>query len=1186
MNSISSELTIYDLPKNRTGNLTVNSELELPVTLDQCLINSDENYQAIASTINNSLSGLYLNYLYLYSKCFVINNNFPTNSPVYIGNQQNSNLTFLTITDINTQNLNTIAPKNTINFTVNRFIENYSITINLSAITTPQQLAYAYVDALTSLPNNLFASETPLSGATGYTVSLTGKPSTSLNNNFNTNPNNIFYTTSTFTSNSGITNLTESSDPDNFTRFSFYSKLSAGMDNLVDIQVGYNPYTETKVIFCASATRIYVFNENATGISLVYSSNTLGYQRDINFQQITSILLVGEKLYIGEGVYNSIYYVDVSGFVGNNPINSNRFTVEGCVGGTGTANDITQFSYPELQFEHNGEIYVFDKNNLTLKVYDLNLNYLESVNLKSLAKLYPFVSSIKPFGKYIYNGVFNVTLLCSYSVIGNQSTYRVNNVVVLDPASFIPKFLVNLSFNTTNEILTTFTQSSTTDFIAYISSNKNLYKFNLTNFSQIGVFNPATPNISTLNIIEIDNQDYVYTYSSTGFGLITKFVDTINYNFLLTNSDFNIYTYNELTINSNEFQTFLVYNKTFKKLFYNFSKLLSNIALRPTYDLNIGTSLNSKVFRQLEYLNNETLSKLLITETKDYYIGENEIFTNDTINRVITQFYGLIQLALQAISNNVVVNFSTIALPSTSTSINLPRGFVMTEQFSITDPGTYNSVILTQNGKGIVVEGYQALSIVPSTVTTTSYKVIDSNVSIVIPLSSTLTTNNTPIIAPPNVTPVTPNIFTEQKPTTPITPTTPTTVIITDPTKTTPIEENVPVLTPVYNIKMSRETDSYIANYNQFQDKIKVQVSNNNTATGLNPLSNMVTWDYCRVQNDAANGTRTFVVGNPGFLMYPQSGLYYNGTTMPTDWPISGGQPTNQNSANNIIATFSYNNAVLNPPISITKRFINASTKLKKINNNIIMWFVPLKNYYYNFVFRLYNSTWPLYKFTNANGNAITTPATYLVDEIIVKKQSNGNFTFNIYRNNTNLRFVDVGENYDFQPLDCTIFNNTVYLLVKGLKTMGVPSPTANDQYFAKLNFETQTITGLYVLKIPLSSTVFTPTTPPIPTEAGNINYVKQIDTSTWGQPIYIDNLTTDDWVKKGQFTPFNSVVDSTNLLAWEIDVFNIDVDNVGIPTVVIKNKVIEKYWSSTDGVKWSSFNPANVSAILQTPMV
>ena len=48
MNNISSELATYDFPKNRTGNLSITNELLLPITLDQCLINADENYQATA----------------------------------------------------------------------------------------------------------------------------------------------------------------------------------------------------------------------------------------------------------------------------------------------------------------------------------------------------------------------------------------------------------------------------------------------------------------------------------------------------------------------------------------------------------------------------------------------------------------------------------------------------------------------------------------------------------------------------------------------------------------------------------------------------------------------------------------------------------------------------------------------------------------------------------------------------------------------------------------------------------------------------------------------------------------------------------------------------------------------------------------------------------------------------------
>lgn len=743
MNRISAQLEQYVIPKNRTGNLTVSNETTLPISLEECLINADESYQATSTTINRSLSGLYTNFLYLYSRCFLLENNFPTNNPSYIGIKQNSKPSILTIEDINNSSTTTLLNTlSSVSFTVNRFVENYSVNIPLSTAATPpltaaKDLAYTYVDTLTSLPNNLFDGDTPLEASGSYTVTLTGKPSTSLNNNFNTNPSNIFLTTSTFSGNSGEINLTESSTNDLFVKFSFFSNLSAGLDDLVDLQVGYNYYTNKKVIVCASKTVLFIFTDNGDTFELVYSSNTVGYKRDISFVNISSLLLNGTTLYVTDSYYNSVYKLDASGFLSNNHINSNRLIVEHIIGGTGTGNDITQFSHPELQFIHDDKVYIFDKNNNFIKIYDLTLNFIASINLSTLYKQYPFIQTLRPFNKNVQNGVLEVFLLSTYTVIDKQLSYTLNSIIVLNPVNFAPTKVVNITFNNSLENLRCCLQSINDSDISYIVTNFGQYKFNNTNFSQIGYFTTSIGNNKYTALLTSNGKDIVYVYSTPGYGIFTKYTEESTYTSLLTNTDFNIYTLDELYINQNENQTFFVYNKAFKKLFYNYQRLLINIAFRPSYNLQIGTSLNTRIFQGLKYLDNSVSENLQIVETKDYYIGENEIFCNGVINRIITKFYSVLELALNSVSNDFVVNFNTISLPSSNT---ITGAFIMTEQYNVTDPTTYQSIILTEDGRGLVLESSQGVSSVPPRIIASNSNTVDDNVSVTSVTSSNQTT--------------------------------------------------------------------------------------------------------------------------------------------------------------------------------------------------------------------------------------------------------------------------------------------------------------------------------------------------------------------------------------------------------------------------------------------------------------
>jgi hypothetical protein len=768
MNNISIEADDYIFVKNRTGSLTLTNQLVLPLYLDQCLINSDDNYQATASSFNSALSCLHINYMYLYSKLFLVENGFPTQSPSYIGNAENTTPTVLTVSNINAANVTAVkAAGSTVSFTFNNYLNNYNVSIPLASITTPQQLAYSYFNTITALNSGGLFPEGQISlVGSAYNISLTGIPAIKINNSYTTNTSDIFLTTSTYTSNSGDIQLSEISNFNDLVQFSFSSSASAGMDDLVDIQITKNTYTGKNVIFCAAKKQIYILTEYANTVELVYSSITLGYNRDIDFQDITSIVLYGDFLYIGDKHYNSIYKVDVSGFIRNNPINSTRFIVDRIIGGTGSGD--TQFNAPEPQFVYNNQLYVFDRNNNYIKLYDLNLNFLKGINYSNTLRSTPPITTTKPFNIGLYQGTYNIYYLSSYVTVNSFETFRTNEILILDINTLLQLYEIKLSFNNVDETLVDFKQSVIDIRTVYVATNKNLYKLFLSNFSQIGNFTQGIYNIKRLGDVNNDNLDALFVYQTYGKGFFTKFLEQNSYISLLTQSDFEIYSLSELFVNSNENQTFVVYNKTFKKLFYNFFKLLTNIKSRPVYIIQTNTPFNSRTFTDLEYISNAEFDELNTLDNKNFYVGENEIFSNSVINRIITNFYRLLQRGLQIASNKVTFEYSPINLKrvvnsivapvSTSTVTSYP--YIMTEQYNQNDYTTFNSIILTEDGKGITTESDQKPTTKPQSqlivtenkteYVNTAYSFIDNNTSIKSPtLNLPLTNTN---VAPTVVT--------------------------------------------------------------------------------------------------------------------------------------------------------------------------------------------------------------------------------------------------------------------------------------------------------------------------------------------------------------------------------------------------------------------------------------------------
>lgn len=608
MNSVATEAGNFVFEFNRTGSLSKQNELLLPIPLSGCTINANDNFQATADTFNTCLSALFTNYFYLYSKCKVISSNFPT--------------------------------------------------------------------AIASFDNSLSAT--------------------------------------------------------------FYG--------FNDVLAVYNQYTNTNVIFGATGSQLYIINDS-NGTSIAYQSGQVGYNRNINFVNITSFTYDSDSLYIGDEHYNSVYKLDVSGFTGNNPINNDRVIVQKIIGGSGGGGDVLQFNNPEPLFIVGGELYVFDRGNNYIKIYDTNLNYLRSYSLQSSLTKFPPISNTKPFKYFNLNGNQFIYLLSSRTKRYTTSAITENTISVFNTALEL-LYTVNLGFSDLTETLQDMYPSTTETNICYVLTNKNLYKMFLSSFSQIGYFNIAKNQFVKVTGCGLAGIENVYLYQlATPGGLFSKFLENINYNNLLANSDFQIYTLPEICVNKDENQTFIVYNKTFIKLLHNTITLLNNISKHPSYTITVGSSLNSLQFNGLTYLTKDELQALQTVITKDFFIGENEIFCNSTINRVITELYDLLLLGLEILSNNVTYNFTPVQLLAKPTVSVLPVGStIMTESYNSALSSTFVDVILAETGNVLVYETGQYQSL-PG-------KVVDNNVTIVVSDNVTIVPLVTPVV--PTTTPTLP----------------------------------------------------------------------------------------------------------------------------------------------------------------------------------------------------------------------------------------------------------------------------------------------------------------------------------------------------------------------------------------------------------------------------------------------
>ena len=140
----------------------------------------------------------------------------------------------------------------------------------------------------------------------------------------------------------------------------------------------------------------------------------------------------------------------------------------------------------------------------------------------------------------------------------------------------------------------------------------------------------------------------LYGYSNQGGENLSINLDKTYYNSLLNTFNFNVYSQDEINVNSEEYVQSWVIVKNLQKALTNCLLLLQNIKFRffekegnqyPIIDKKV---YNSSFF---SFVNSLTLNN-------DFSIGVNEIFQSEVINRCLKQIYDLQIIILIYIINN------------------------------------------------------------------------------------------------------------------------------------------------------------------------------------------------------------------------------------------------------------------------------------------------------------------------------------------------------------------------------------------------------------------------------------------------------------------------------------------------------------------------------------------------------
>lgn len=414
------------------------------------------------------------------------------------------------------------------------------------------------------------------------------------------------------------------------------------LDDVKGVHAVYSSIYNRYVLFAFSSNTITVIETDAnTSINVLLSTTKVTIDTGLRFTDITCIKTAGNYMYVLDAFYNNLYRYNVDGIL-NDDVFPSQLIIDKVIGGQGSFEDKYAFNSPTSFCIANNLVYVLDAGNYTVKVYDLNLNFVSAHDLKhTLVNSNPIAIEAD-----IASGEFIIVTTTGLTV---KLSNKLQVIQVLDLKSKIGDYasirniFVSKSFSNNYYVVT-----DANIYKLYLSKPADtIGKFTLDRFS----FNPETLLCVESVPQEDSSGDYVFLFTQNANA--TKIVsvrETQNLVSVLTLDNFEVFELSEIETQGEEYVQPWVINKAVMKMLLNHLRLKDKIKGRFTaiYDQNQVPLLAGTLYFLLDDLDMTSYSI-----TPDHIIGNNEILTNAAVNRGLRKIYDL-QISMINKSNVVV----------------------------------------------------------------------------------------------------------------------------------------------------------------------------------------------------------------------------------------------------------------------------------------------------------------------------------------------------------------------------------------------------------------------------------------------------------------------------------------------------------------------------------------------------
>jgi len=385
--------------------------------------------------------------------------------------------------------------------------------------------------------------------------------------------------------------------------------------------------------FTSNGKNIRVFNFDSYGS---YISNTfsqaeveLGY--GVLFSNITAFAVEKNYLFVLDSGLNRLVKYDATGFLTGDNVKENKLYYVDSIGNQGSFLSKTEFNNPQSIATYKDSLFVLDSGNSAIKKYDLNLNWKQTYRL--------YVDFLSAFPVDI-----------SADSEGNVYVLTENQKLFKYKPDITDREIIDLvNFSAADEKFKKIVFSKTDNNVFYLVSDKNVYKKlvstpkNTVGKYLLYLFKYDIPTeiitsfatAQSLNGISDNNLLFSVSGNTGKFGY---FYDNLNLFDILAVKDFDIYNENEVLFNKEEYIQNWVFNKNISKLIINHMRLRDQIIGK---FIAAQDKRGNVVFRGTRYLLPDEIDKIYFEQDVSFYIGANEILSNNIVNRTFKKIYDI-----------------------------------------------------------------------------------------------------------------------------------------------------------------------------------------------------------------------------------------------------------------------------------------------------------------------------------------------------------------------------------------------------------------------------------------------------------------------------------------------------------------------------------------------------------------